>query len=508
MIYVSPTGADWSSGASREQSVRTIQRAADMARPGDRIVILPGTYFERVHVQRGGTQDNPVTFEAAEPGTVIISGALPESVPSDWHWKSEGDGIWSTATSRPVYALSANGEALFRVPWGGVKWLRDLVMRPTAWGAFYYENHRLFVFLRGGAHPAECGLVAHAEVPEPREWGEFKSANVWLEADHVVLTGLRLEIGIGAGILVWNAEDVSIRDCAFQGATFGVKCSCGVKPARRVTVENCFYHNFPQYFWHRDWLTWSECYAAYSSSSLIGAADDGTRVANNLVTHGGDALRISTHDSTIEEGVDISGNWLAYCTDDAVEFDGHAKHVHFHDNVVFECHEVISASPVLSGPVLVDNNLFLHPSGGMNGAQIKIISEERFPGSAEMQPIRNVEISDNAAFGNWLCWSSRGPVENIQIHDNVFCVARQTDPPWPAKVTASHNVISMVSTPAVNVSEMIRQIQAAAAHDAPLADMVRRNRQLLNSRPGPSWLNWEECHATHGLPKLAESRKP
>ena len=507
-IYVSLHGSNWKSGASPELALRTIQRAADIALPGDRVIILPGTYFERVHVRRGGTTGRPVRFEAFDPGTVIVSGALPEAVPSDWKWISEGDGIWSTETRCPVYALSADGQVLFRVPWGGLKWLRELVSRPNAWGAFYYENHRLFVFLRGRGHPADGRLVAHVEVPEPREWGEFKSANIWVEADHVVFSGLQFEMGIGSGLLVWNAEDVLIRECAFSGATFGVKCGRGAKPAYKVSVENCLYHNFPQYLWHRDWLSWVECYAGYPYSSLIAAVDDGTRVSNNLVAHAGDGLQISTRDVTIYEGADISGNWLTLCTDDAIELDGHAQRVHFHDNVVFECHEGVSASPVISGPVLVEENLFLNPSDGINGAQLKLISTQVSPASLDMHPIRNLEYRRNAAFGNWLCWSSPGLIENIQVHDNVFCTAHQTVPPWPAGVEARHNVVSTVTTPAVAVSEMIRQMQAAAAHDSALGAVVRRNARRLTIRPGPTWLNWNQCDATRGLLELVERHDP
>jgi hypothetical protein len=45
-IYVSPQGYDWNLGNSRQRAVKTIQRAANMATPGEEIVILPGIYRE------------------------------------------------------------------------------------------------------------------------------------------------------------------------------------------------------------------------------------------------------------------------------------------------------------------------------------------------------------------------------------------------------------------------------------------------------------------------------
>lgn len=506
-IYVSPDGSDWNSGASIESAVHSIQCAADSARAGDRIIILPGTYHERVHVQRGGVQRSPVEFVAREPGTVTISGRLPEGTPADWAWTDEGDGIYSTATAWPVYALSSGDEALFRVPWGGVAWLRELVTRPKAWGAFCYQDRRLFVFLKGNRHPTDARLFAHLPVPEPREWGEFKSANVWVEADHIVFSGIKFEMGIGAGLLLWNAENVAVKDCLFYGATLGVKCGTGRKSSNQVVIERCFYHNYPQYHWHRDWLSWDECYSAYASSSLIASRDDGMRIANNLVLHAGDALRVNTAAGSIRGEVDISGNWLALATDDALELDGHARNVRFHDNLIFECHEGVSASPLLSGPVVVANNLFLHPSGGINGAQLKML----FGGTAaNRRPeaiARDLVVEHNAVFGNWLCWASEGMYENVLIHDNVFCNSHRSDPPWPKDVRDYGNVLA-VAVPTSSVSEMIKQLEAAATGNGQsrLKDVVDRNQKLLRTRPGPVWLDWDSMPAILSFLKMLENK--
>ncbi|MBI3862553.1 MAG: hypothetical protein HY290_11735 [Planctomycetia bacterium] len=506
IIYVAPDGCDWNSGATPATAIRTLQRAADVARPGDRVIIRPGTYFERVHVRRGGLPGQPVTFEAAEPGSVHITGALAGSVPADWNWSDDGDGIFSTHTRQPVYALACDDEALFRVPWGGVKALREFAGRPRAWGAFWYEKGRLHVSLREQRHPGRSRLKTHAPVPEPREWGEFKSANVWVESDHVAFSGLQFEMGIGAGLLVWNATDVAIRECAFHGAAFGVKCGTGAKPSKNVLIENCLYENYPQYFWHRDWLSWDECYAGYASSSLVTAVDDGTRVVSNLVVHAGDGLRITTRDSAVHDGVEAVGNWLAFCTDDAIELDGHASHVSVLRNVVIECHEAFSASPVLSGPVTIAENLILNPSGGINGAQLKMLRIEAGAGPPSQAPTANLDVHHNLAFGNWLCWYDRGPFENVRVHDNVFCVSRQNDPPWPDAVADSDNVVDTVDQSAHSLVEMMARLRSAAERDPPHASLYKRNRQLLQIRAGPSWLDWNSLPATRSLEELVRPR--
>ncbi len=60
--------------------VRTISRAAELAGPGDVVVIGPGVYREWVGLTRSGTVDRPITFQAEKAGTAVICGADPLAV--------------------------------------------------------------------------------------------------------------------------------------------------------------------------------------------------------------------------------------------------------------------------------------------------------------------------------------------------------------------------------------------------------------------------------------------
>lgn len=53
----------------------TINRAAQLASPGDIIEIHPGVYRERVAPLRGGEPDAPITYRAAVPGSVVVKGS-------------------------------------------------------------------------------------------------------------------------------------------------------------------------------------------------------------------------------------------------------------------------------------------------------------------------------------------------------------------------------------------------------------------------------------------------
>ncbi len=482
-IHVARSGSDRHTGATSASAVSTLQRALDLAIPGDRIVIGPGTYYERVHVRRGGTLAAPVVIAAETPGTVVITGADPRGVPPEWSWHSEGQNIYSTVIHRPVYRLQHHDMTCFRIPWGGQATLRKYVEKGFPWSAFCTEKDRLYLFLKDGVHPAQAVLKTHRPAPAPREWGELKSATVWVEADHVRLEGLQIEDGLGAGVTIWNAEDIEIRDCAFSGATFGVRCADGPKPARDVRMVNCLYHNYPQYHWRREWLTWDEVYAAYSSSTLIASTAAPLTIENCLVTHAGDALRISPATGQGSSIARVERNYLAFCTDDAIEFDGDAAGVNVAQNLVFEAHQNLAFSPVKHGPVDVRENLFVHLPDGINGSQIKFINNQ--PGD----PIRNIDIHDNVFIGDWLCWRNDAPIENVAIGRNQFFVRRMAEPPWPPKgVTVAEGQVEL-QRESISPVQHLSKLAQNPGTPAWLSSVISR-------APGPSWWPGSEHPAT------------
>jgi len=69
-LFVSPRGADSHPGDRPEQPLRSIQRALDLAQPGDRIAIAAGEYFEDPRSVRDGRADAPIRLVGA-PGAVI-----------------------------------------------------------------------------------------------------------------------------------------------------------------------------------------------------------------------------------------------------------------------------------------------------------------------------------------------------------------------------------------------------------------------------------------------------
>ena len=74
-FHVAKSGDNTNVG-SVTKPLLTIQRAADLAQPGDTITVYTGVYRERVNPPRGGTSDDQrITYQAAPGDKVVITGS-------------------------------------------------------------------------------------------------------------------------------------------------------------------------------------------------------------------------------------------------------------------------------------------------------------------------------------------------------------------------------------------------------------------------------------------------
>ncbi len=68
-----PGAADTNPG-TEEKPFKTVQHAADMAKPGDTVYVMAGKYDERVKVKSGGTEGRPVAFVAMPRRSATVRG--------------------------------------------------------------------------------------------------------------------------------------------------------------------------------------------------------------------------------------------------------------------------------------------------------------------------------------------------------------------------------------------------------------------------------------------------
>ena len=508
-IYVSADGSDWRSGKSPDHALATIQRAADLARPGTVVVILPGVYKERVRIRTSGTRAEPITFRASEPGSVVLSGEPASRPVRGLKWQDQGSGIFSTKPPWPIYRIRAGGMEFLACE--SLAALKDLTARPNAWQAFHQSEDALYVYLPTDRRPSTVVLETHVPLPERLANGVWRAANVWVEGDHIRFEGLCFDFGVGYGIRIWDGADIRVRDCLFTGTERGVCALAGMKPTPNLHVENCLYHNYPQAEWRRTWMNKTELYRRTRCNGLLSSWSDGALIRSNLVVHASDGMYVGSDNVPTRSGADVHGNLIAFCTDDAIEFDGFAKKVHFHHNLIYDCHESLGTSPVLAGPTTIESNLFLHPYAGINGAQVKLMSPWLHRGPPLNGPIRNVAIFNNTFVGNWLCWYGRVPVEDVRIYQNVFAVRRENTPPWPPGVAHWNNRYvtlpeSGYANPGKDKAWLTGLLPEGRGDKTTKADMeadyvgaTPAGKHWRMARPGPRWLDWKTLPATSRL---------
>lgn len=73
-LYVSTSGSDSNPGTI-SLPFRSISKAAQVAKPGSKVIVLAGLYKEVVQIPVGGTAGLPITFEPARGAQVIIDGS-------------------------------------------------------------------------------------------------------------------------------------------------------------------------------------------------------------------------------------------------------------------------------------------------------------------------------------------------------------------------------------------------------------------------------------------------
>ncbi|HZP03329.1 MAG TPA: right-handed parallel beta-helix repeat-containing protein [Terracidiphilus sp.] len=195
--------ADDNGPGSHDHPFRTINHAAQVLQPGERVVIESGVYREAIHPARGGTgPDTMISYEAAPGASVVVKGAL---VVTGWQ-PSEGWNIGlDTETHQPVKAWELHlGPGLF--PSGYNPFALDNVTDDRYWinyakdNMWNYFRRRGLVFVDGKplepvespsalAGPSPRSLNFFSDIHWAPLFQEFSpyAGKVWVESDGLTL---------------------------------------------------------------------------------------------------------------------------------------------------------------------------------------------------------------------------------------------------------------------------------------------------------------------------------
>jgi hypothetical protein len=87
-----PNASDDNPG-TQARPFRTIDRAAQVLRPGERVVVAAGVYREWVRPRRGGTSPAAmISYQAAPGAEVVVKGS--RGVPHKWQRSGKAPGVW------------------------------------------------------------------------------------------------------------------------------------------------------------------------------------------------------------------------------------------------------------------------------------------------------------------------------------------------------------------------------------------------------------------------------
>jgi len=98
---VAPGATDTNAG-TEDKPFKTIQHAADAAKPGDTVCVMAGKYEERVRVKAGGAEGQPITFRAMPRRSATVSGFYLQA----GYIRIEGFDI---TAARPAVAVQLGG---------------------------------------------------------------------------------------------------------------------------------------------------------------------------------------------------------------------------------------------------------------------------------------------------------------------------------------------------------------------------------------------------------------
>ena len=153
-----------SGNGSAEYPFQTIQEAANIAKPGDEVLVYPGVYREYVNPINAGTEDARITYTSVEPLKAVITGA--EEVKN---WEQYDGDVWVARVNNGMFGSFNPFTTLVSGDWFIAKFIAHL-------GEVYLNDKSLY-------EVTELEKVLHPEVYTPSWDPEFTVYTWYAEQD-------------------------------------------------------------------------------------------------------------------------------------------------------------------------------------------------------------------------------------------------------------------------------------------------------------------------------------
>jgi hypothetical protein len=342
-IYVANGGNDGNAGTDPAYPLASIQQAADLAAPGDLILIAAGTYRESVLVSTSGTAEQPIVFRGV--GSATIVDGSDEAIAAGVSWTAGANGVYSRTLGFATGHVVTDLGRLFRYDS-----LSELVTLGAGGpGGFHFDGTTLHLKLSGGGSPAARQVyVARLE------------DGFYLDGcSHVRIEQLSLRYfgsgDYGKGVYLRYASDSAVRHCLIHEVG---SAAVWIKGGERNLVE----HN---QIWDSSIFDWIWSYTKGSSAEnnavvLTNEIGRGNVIRCNTISgtfNGIGPCGSSAPPSGFSVETDVYANQLSQLADDAFEPEGYCSNVRLWGNTIEDAHMAFAVAPAAPGPTYIVRNI-------------------------------------------------------------------------------------------------------------------------------------------------------